>query len=127
MYDIRNAYNSFLIRICDPGTQHATPYSDFKKVVDMEFLDAEDSCGFAESDKFSMIHAQQLHFHLFMAYNDQMDVYVQCEQGVSRSAAVAKVAQLGGFTCASTGYAKPNERVMQKLGYCFGVNVLLPH
>ena len=127
MYDIKAAANSMLIRICDPGMSHATPFSDFKKVVDMEFLDAEDSCGFAESDKFSMLHAQQLHFHLFTAYKDQMDVYVQCEQGVSRSAAIAKVAQLGGFVYMNTGYAKPNERVMQKLGYCFDVNVLLPH
>lgn len=63
MYDVKAAANSMLIRICDPGMSHATPFSDFKKVVDMEFLDAEDSCGFAESDKFSMEQA------LFSAYS----------------------------------------------------------
>ena len=48
MYDMKNAAKSMFIRVCDAGTQHATPRSSFKYVVDFEFLDAEDECGFAE-------------------------------------------------------------------------------
>lgn len=127
LYDIKNAMNSLLIRICDPGMQHATPYSDFHRVLDLEFLDATDECGFAESDKFSLQQGMLIHRALFQSHILDQDVYVQCEQGISRSAAIAKVAALGGYTCANTGVSTPNQRVMRLLGYCFGVKIELPH
>ena len=127
MYDIRNAYNSFLIRICDPGTRHAKPYSDFGTTLDLEFLDAEGGCGFAEADKFSISQAHQVTALLYQAYALESDVYVQCEQGVSRSSAIAYAAQLSGFTCRTTSYADPNQRVLTMLGRFQGVRLDLPH
>lgn len=127
MYDIKNAYNSFLIRICDPGTRHAKPYSDFGTTLDLEFLDAEDTCGFAEADKFSINQANQVTALLYHAYVLESDVYVQCEQGVSRSSAIAHAAQLCGFTCKTTSYADPNQRVLAMLGCFQGVRLDLPH
>ncbi len=127
MYDIKNAFNSFLIRICDPGTRHAKPYSDFGSTLDLEFLDAEDTCGFADADKFSIAQAQQVTAFLYHAYVLESDVYVQCEQGVSRSSAIAHAAQLFGFTCQTTSYADPNQRVLTLLGRFQGIRLDLPH
>ena len=112
-----------LIQIVDPAYGFPTPAHAFASVLQLEFLDEDETC--RESlHEFLITDAQAASIidFLQMALQENRDVIVHCHAGLCRSGAVADVGIMMGFE--DTGKIRlPNRlvkhKLMQQLGWTY--------
>ena len=103
-----------LIQITDPAFPAPQPAAKFDRIVQFEFLDAEDEDGYPDETKISWEQAESIAQLLLWAKGERRNVIVHCHAGICRSGAVAEVGVMLGFDDAEK-FRQPNLRVKRRL------------
>jgi predicted protein tyrosine phosphatase len=91
--------NSMLIQVVDPDMDFPVPKMQFKKIIQVKFLDVENDShsGLVYRDAIDPAQANILVDALRFALDNHMNVIVHCVAGICRSGAIVEVGVQMGF------------------------------
>jgi predicted protein tyrosine phosphatase len=91
--------NSMLIQVVDPDMDFPVPKMQFKKIIQVKFLDVENDSqsGLVFLDAIDQAQAKILVDALRFALANHMNVVVHCVAGICRSGAIVDVGVQMGF------------------------------